>query len=50
MPAITSIVAKLMILLDAVLEKFVTVGSAPSVLSNCDINVISGSITPRGSS
>jgi hypothetical protein len=50
MPAITSIVAKIMILVDAVLDKFVTVSTAPvpTALSNCTINAISGALTPCG--
>ena len=50
MPAITSIVAKIMIFVDALLEKFVTVSTAevPSSQSNCLVNFISGGMTDCG--
>jgi hypothetical protein len=47
MPAIASIVAKLMILVDAFLENFATVSTYQSA-SNCTINAISGGLTPCG--
>jgi len=47
MPAITSIVAKIMILVDALLSNFVTVASVDSG-SNCTINIIAGNLTPCG--
>ena len=47
MPVITSIVAKLMILVDAFLENFATVSTYQSA-SNCTINAISGGLTSCG--
>ena len=50
MPVITSIVAKLMLLVDAFLENFVTVSTAavPAAQSNCLVNYVYGGLTPCG--
>lgn len=50
MPVITSVVAKVMIFVDAILGKFVTVSTAavPTSQSNCLVNYISGGLTPCG--
>ncbi len=50
MPPITSIVPKLLILVDAYLEQYVTVttSAAPASMTNCGMNTISGGLTPCG--
>jgi len=49
MPAITSIIAKVMFLTDAILEFFVTVQTNADP-SNCGINYMTGSLTACGQS
>ena len=47
MPAITSIVAKLLTLVDAFLENFATVSAYQSA-SDCNFKVVKASLTPCG--